>query len=219
MNWRTGISLFAAAVVAGALAFPIGLSAQPSTPTDLLTRVQDRLEGVQSLSANFTQTFSSAYFDETESVAGTVLLKGNMYRVVTPEQTFVTDGHVAWIFSASDNQVLINDFVEDETTFSLNAFLFGFEERYDAVEMESFDTDGRTSYVLRMNARDPAAFFPRVTMFVSAADFSVNRLQVIDANETTITLDLSRVVMNPPVQESLFRFVPPESSEIVDLRS
>ncbi len=193
------------------------VSGQVQTTEQVLDRVRSKLAHVETLYADFSQTFSSRYIEETESLEGTVLLKGDKYRVETPTQVFVTDGRVTWVYNASEDQLLISDYVEDETTFSLNAFLFGFEKRYRVVDMTT-DTRERDVYVINLRAVDPAAFFPTATMYVQRADYDIVTLQVTDVNETLITFKLRNVVYNRPISEDRFRYDPAGSTEVVDLR-
>ena len=192
--------------------------ARAQTAEEVMNAVRMRLNGVETLAADFDQTFSSEYLDQTETKTGTILLKGDMYRVETASQTFVTNGRITWIYNRPENQVLINNYVEDETTFSLNRFLFDFDELYYVVEMDSPPTDPG-HHRIKLRAMDPAAFFPEVTITVRREDHQITRLEVVDANETVITINLTSVVLDPAIPEDAFSFEPPEGSEIVDLRS
>ncbi|MDX1428763.1 MAG: outer-membrane lipoprotein carrier protein LolA, partial [Rhodothermales bacterium] len=65
----------------------------------------------------------------------------------------------------------------------------------------------------------PDEFFPQVTLTIRKSDYLISRLEVIDSNETRITINLRNVQLNPPVSTQDFTFEPPESSDVVDLRS
>ncbi|MBT8398862.1 MAG: outer membrane lipoprotein carrier protein LolA [Rhodothermia bacterium] len=204
--------------------FLIGLAAtgivdaHAQSGEEVVAAVRNRLQQSKALSAEFDQTFASEYIDHTESVDGTILLQGDKYRVETPLQTFVTDGKVTWIYNRAENQVLINNFVEDETTFSLNRFLFDFDDRYYVAEMEGAPLDAN-HYRVTLRAFDASEFFPEVTMVVDRVTYAIARLEVVDANQTLITINLRNLDLNPEVDPRAFTFDPPESSEIVDLRS
>lgn len=205
-------------------AFLIGLAAativdaRAQSAEEVIATVRNRLQQSTALSADFDQTFTSEYIDHAESVDGTILLQGDKYRVETSLQTFVTDGNITWIYNRADNQVLINNYVEDETTFSLNRFLFDFDDRYYVAEMEGAPSNSG-QYRINLRAFDSGEFFPEVTMVVDRARYVITRLEIVDANQTLITINLRNLVFSPEVDPNAFTFDPPEQSDIVDLRS
>ncbi len=208
---------FLALFLAG-LAVTMIADARAQSGEEVIATVRNRLRQSKALSADFDQTFTSEYIDHTESVNGTILLQGDKYRVETSLQTFVTDGNITWIYNRTENQVLINNYVEDETTFSLNRFLFDFDDRYYVAEMEGAPSD-RSQHRITLRAFDAGEFFPEVTMVVDRATYAITRLEVVDANQTLITINLRNLDLNPEVDPNAFTFDPPGSSEIVDLRS
>ena len=50
-------------------------------------------------------------------------------------------------------------------------------------------------------------------------DDLIERVVVLDANEVTMTFDLTDLQLNPPVSDETFRIDPPEGTEVIDLRS
>lgn len=185
----------------------------------VVDRLRTRLQSAKALQVDFNQTYSSEYFDDTESSTGTAILQGSRYRVVTSSQVFVSDGVTTWIYDAVENQVLVNDYVEDETTVSLNTFLSGSGEKYRADQVDSVVLGGAPHDAVKLDALDPAAFFPNYTLYVRQADEAITRLEVVDLNGTTITFELGRVVFDPPIPDDTFTFEPDSTSDIVDLRS
>lgn len=189
------------------------------TPDQVIRRVQDKYNGVQALRAEFTQTMSSAYSDEAQSYSGTIYLQGDKYRVEAGRQTFVTDGAVTWIYNADENQVLVNSNVEDETSFSLNDFLFNLQDDYTATEARRVNLAGQQHFMLKLKPRQTDSFFSDVTVWLRDSDTVVTRLEVVDANMTTMTFDLKNVQLNPAINAGTFTFRPPQNAEVVDLRS
>ena len=186
---------------------------------DIIERLQNKYASFDVLKADFRQTTSSDYLDSEQQFSGTLFFKGTQYRVETESQTIVTDGTVTWIHNMTENQVLINDFVEDETTFMLNDFLFNFEDNYEIVSTGRALLGGKDHHMLRLRTKDPHAFFREVTLLMRDADDLVTRLEVVDMEETKLLFELREIVIDPPVNENTFYFVPPNGTEIIDLRS
>ena len=134
-------------------------------------RLKTKHESISTLRAQFSQSMTADYFDEPETATGSLVMQGDKYRVETPAQTLVTDGVLTWIYNVGENQLLINDYVEDETTFSINTFFREFDELYEVAGVERADAAARGGgdhFVMTMTARLPESFFRTVTIHMRA---------------------------------------------------
>ena len=186
---------------------------------DLVRRLKSKYDSIISLQARFSQTMSADYFDEPERTSGTLVMHGDQYRVETGGQTLVTNGVLTWIYNVAENQVLLNDYVEDETTFSINNFFHHFDELYVIESVERAAVAEVETFIMKMTARSPDSFFREVTVQMRDSDDMITRLEVVDANETHLAFDLVDIVLNAPVDEETFRFEPTAEMDVVDLRS
>lgn len=197
----------------------IGPSAQAQEADALFERLQAKYESIDALRAQFTQTMTSPYADQEETFTGTLIFQQDRYRVETGSQTFVTDGRVTWIYMPVENQVLINDYVEDETAFSLNNFFLNYAENYDITGSDVVQHEGEKHYVLNLKPKSADTFFSDVTIWMRDRDNLVTKLKVTDMNETTMTFTLRDIELNPPLQRDTFSFTPPQGADVIDLRS
>lgn len=191
---------------------------QAQTPRQVFDRLKERYAGIESVQARFTQAISSDYSDETMTARGTVVMQGNKYRVETDAQTLVTNGEITWVYMPADRQVLINDYVADETTFSLNDFFFHQADRYDATDVKTVQVSGAKHFVLTLKPKDDTSFTEAV-IYMRDSDALVTRLQVTDINGTRMDFTLEDLRINPSLDRTVFTFTPPPGAEIVDLRS
>ena len=193
--------------------------AAAQTDGDPMERLRAKYESIDALRAEFTQTMTSEYSDTEETFEGTVILDGDRYRVEAGQNTFVTDGKVTWIYDTAKNQVLINDYVEDETAFSLNDFFFESNRDFELTSTETETVDGEAHLVLHLTPKRDDAFFSDVTIWMRERDDLATRLEVLDVNGTKMAFRLDNIELNPPVDDEMFTFTPPEGTEVVDLRS
>ena len=199
------------------LALGTGLAqAQPSAD-ELLRRLEAQYNGEQALQAQFTQTVSQG--GQMNTLSGTLTLEGDRYRVQTDQQTLVTNGETTWIYTPARQQVLVNDYVKDETAFSPSQFFDGYREEYRVANVRTAQRDGAQHHVLTLKPREQGAFFREVRLWMRASDAVVTRLVVEDANQSTMTFTLRDVTFGVPTAASTFRFEPPQGVEVVDLRS
>ena len=179
----------------------------------ILDRLRARYESTDALRAHFTQTVGSA------SMEGTLTMRGDAYRIETGDQTLVTDGTTAWVYSKSEKQVLVNDAVADETAFSPADFFTNYPDRFDVTVQGSESIGGVRHDRLKLTPKESGSFLREVTLFVRASDALPTRVQIVDGNGTRVAFDLRDVEVNPRLSNDVFRFVAPQGAEVVDLRS
>jgi chaperone LolA len=176
-------------------------------------RLKEKYDTIESLRAEFSQTMTSSYMDDEATSKGVLVIQGDRYRVETDGQTLVTDGDVTWVYMPSQNQVLINDHNDDEQTFSINEFLFDYDENFDASDVKTATLGGQKHFVLTLTPKSEDAFSMR------DSDDIITQLQVVDVNGTTMLFNLENIQLNPTLQDNIFSFTPPQGTEVVDLRS
>lgn len=192
---------------------------QAQSADQVYQRLKSTYHTINAVRAEFTQTMSSSYSDESATSSGVVVMQGNKYRVETQAQTLVTDGNVTWVYLPGDGQVLINDYIEDETTFSMNDFLLNQADQYRATKVTTTLLGGQKHYVLTLTPKSQDSFFTEVLLSMRDRDNLVTRLQVKDVNGTTMVFDLKNIQLNPKLDGNVFTFQPPKNVEIVDMRS
>jgi len=185
---------------------------------EILDRLQTQYKSIDAFQASFTQTISSTFSTAEEHFSGTLILSGDRYRVETGGQTIVTDGKVTWIYNEDEHQVLINNYVKDETTFSLNDFLFHFEDVYEIVSVGRALSAGENLDVLRLRPKDADAYFREIMLVMRTRDDLVTRIEVTDVNDSRMTFQLREIKLNPALGPNVFSFTPPSGTEVVDLR-
>lgn len=194
-----------------------GGRARAQDADQLVRRLEEKYNNDQALKAQFTQTVSQG--GQTNTLSGTLTLQGDRYRVTTDQQTLVTDGETTWIYTPARGQVLVNDYVEDETAFSPSRFFDGYRERYRVSDVRTTQREGEKHYVLTLKPKQEGAFFREVTLWMRASDAVVTRLAVRDANQSKMTFALRDVSFDVETDASTFRFDAPQDAEVVDLRS
>jgi outer membrane lipoprotein carrier protein len=194
-------------------------AAQAQSGQDVLDRIKNKYASIDALRAEFRQ-ITTTPFDETgESISGVIYLSDDKFRVETEGQIIVSNGTTTWIYNAATNQVLINDNTEDETTFSLNRFLFDFDDTYEIASTGRALLGGKEHHMLRLHPKNPDSYFREIMVVMRDSDNLVPRIEVVDVNDTRMVFELKSIELNPPLAPDTFLFTPPEGSEVVDLRS
>jgi outer membrane lipoprotein carrier protein len=197
------------------VAFLLHLAAPADAQPAIVTRVLDKYASLVTLQARFQQTMTSDLFDEAESVSGVISMRGAAYRILAGSRTIVTDGETSWIYNAIENQVLIDDYYQDESTFSIHEFLYGFENRFTVQGTGRIGENWR----IALSPKDPDDYFQQVELIVRESDAIITRIEIDDANEVHLSIALREIIENPELADDIFSFEVPDQADVVDLRA
>ncbi len=196
-----------------------GHPAQAQDADAVFQRLLDKYETISSLRASFTQTMTTPYSDDEASFSGRLMLQGDQYRVETGTEVLIVNERETFVYRPQEQQLLINDTVNDENSFSPSEFLLDYHQRFDVAEASAETLNGERHYRLTLLPRNPDSFFLEATLWMRDRDALITRLEVLDANETRMIFELDDLELNPPLAPDTFRFTAPEGVEVIDLRS
>ena len=217
MFTRTALtSLLLVAAIVLAVGHPM---AHAQDANAVFERLLAKYNAIEGLRAEFTQTMSSAYWDNEESFTGQLILQGEKYRVETGTEVLVVNEQATYVYRPGEQQVLINDIVEDEASFSPSTFLLNYDDRFDVRDVAEVTYNGAKHYRLNLKPKSADSFFREATIWLRDRDDIITKLTVLDVNETRMVFTLDNIELNPTLDTSTFLFTPPDGVEIIDLRS
>lgn len=213
MHIRTIIALLVTVFLYGTAATD---SASAQSADAIAQRLHNKYESLSSLRAEFTQTMTSQYSDIRDQKAGTLLLKGDDYRLETGGETYARRGDETWRYSRSENQVIVSDYMDDDGSFSVNDLFFRYDELFDVTDVRTESNDGSRHYRMTLRPKQDDSFFSEVTLWLRDRDDIITRIHMVDLNGTEMDFRLKNVELNPTLAASAF--APPSGAEVVNLR-
>jgi outer membrane lipoprotein carrier protein len=183
--------------------------------------VDNHYNHLQTLQADFTETYRGAGIERTES--GSLWLKkpGKMrWEYRSPkEKLFLSDGKDAWFYLPGDRQVRRTSVKKLDDLRSPLGFLLGktrLEKELDGLSVASDVapmTAGNT--VLRGVPKAMADRVNEVVLEVTP-DYRIARIQFEEADESVTEYRFGEQRENAEIADQRFRFSPPPGVEIVD---
>jgi outer membrane lipoprotein carrier protein len=195
-------------------AISVGIALGSPTAEALIKQVQDRYNGVRTLSVDFRM---EDHHRPPEEGKLTLRKQGKMRWDYTQPagKLFVADGKTVYLYSARDNKVEKVPLKDTEDMRAPLAFLLG---RLDLrKEFGNFATrpGEQGSTWLAASAKSDRAPYERIEMLI-APDGSVRHLKVTGRDQSEIDFDFKEERLNPPVSDALFHFTIPPGAEVVD---
>jgi outer membrane lipoprotein carrier protein len=187
-----------------------------STTDELIKKVEDRYNGVRTLSVNFVETYSILGHARPPEVGTLSLRKQGKMRwdYTRPEgKLFVSDGKNIYLYTAKDNRVEKVSLKDSEDMRAPLAFLLG---RLDMKkDFRDFQVrQGNGGVWLDALAKDMRVPYDRVEMLISEG--SIRELKVRGRDQSTLAYSFTNEKLNPPVGDEQFHFTIPPGAEVVD---
>jgi chaperone LolA len=201
-----------AALALAALVLSAG-QARAQDANAVAQRLQARYQAIDALEADFTQSFGGA------TLRGTLTVRGGAFRVELPSQTLVSDGTTLWSYSPDDNQVVVQDYTEEDLGFSIGQVFTDYLSVFRPTGATQATIGGVRHDVLALVPRESGTSVRDATLYVRSSDAVPTRVRVHDVNGQTLAFDLANVRLNPSLTSETFTFQPPRGVEVIDLRS
>lgn len=208
-------------IVSTAVLLISSVVAQATGPSveEITRAIQKRYDTIDNLTAAFTQHVKFGFSNIEQTFSGTlVMAKPNKYRIVSEQQTLVTDGTTVWAYSPVNHQVVIDKFKENRNSVSPDRFLLQLPDTYFVALLGSERDQEATLEVLKLVPKDDRSFLKSVKVWVDQSDWGIRKVQMLDLNDTETTYTLTNIRLNQPLQPDTFTFVPPKGTDVVDLR-
>lgn len=219
---------FAAAVSSGVGAQPAPAqppaaeppAAEPSA-AEIAERVQRFYDGTKTFQAKFRQIYKTKIQNVTKVSSGKVAFakKSKLsFRYEAPAgNRVVSDGTVIRIYEKENQQMYETKVAKSQYPAAL-AFLEGSGKLVRDFELRKLDARQMkvdNGFVLEAVPKEATPAYKKLILYVDGATAQVRRVLVLDEQGNKNRFDFERPVINQPVPDSEFQFVPPPGTNVV----
>ncbi len=201
--------------------FVLAMSGMPiaQAPDELIARLQQKYEALESFSADFEQMFQGGGVQLRES--GIVKMKkpGKMYweyQQPTPK-LFIADGKKSYFYLPQDKQVIVSDLDLDNASTPL-LFLVGkgkIQENFQ-VELEEAEKPLQAENILvRLTPKQPQGGYSHLMLEIDPSTYLIYRLIVIEPIGNRNEYIMKNFRENIRISDREFRFKLPKDVEVL----
>lgn len=179
----------------------------------VVEKIEAKYKTVETIQASFTQVKKDA-FGEVAQDGDLVLRRPNQMRwrfTTGTEQLFVSDGSTLWIYTKAENQVLrISDTSAANST--ANTFLTSLDSLDEVFNVKLISQEAGATLELIPRQQ---GMYRSILLSVDEAQVLKN-VKFVDQYDNVTDLTFRDVKLNAPVESSVFQFVPPDGSTVID---
>ncbi len=206
-------------MMAALMIFSFNLALYAQDAKEILENVKKKYDSIDDAELKFSQSTKFAMTKKEEAFKGTLFLKKkNKYRIELDKRTIVTDGKTVWSYAASNKQVLIDNFKENERSLTPDKVLSGAPKNYTP-SLEGSEKVGKTqTRILKLVPKSDDSMVGTMRLWVDESTSLIKKVEIVDDNgkETVYIVNDARI--NIGIPDSRFTFQVPSGVETVDLR-
>jgi outer membrane lipoprotein carrier protein len=187
---------------------------------DVLKRLETRYSAPGFI-ARFFQTSTLKAMDITETASGTMTVKrpGMMHWAYEKpdKQLIITDGKQLWIYRPADNQVTVGSAPTFFGEGKGASFLSNIQSLRKSFHVTLEKMTASKEYVLKLVPHDKTYDLVSVLLVVSSDTFDIVEVVTTNSYEDETRIELSNILMDQNIDDSLFKFAIPQGAEVVKM--
>lgn len=173
-----------------------------------LKSLQDKFNSIRDFTANVNQSAEG----KTLLTGKIFFKKQNNFRIEFGNSVIVSDGTTSWNFNKKENKVIITDYEEDGSIFSINFLVYQFPSQ--CTLRGGQEGNFRT---LTLIPKSRTSNLGEVTLWINNENL-IEKIRTNDPASGLVELSFSNIRTNQNLPDSNFQFNPPQGSRIIDLR-
>jgi outer membrane lipoprotein carrier protein len=193
-----------------------GFSQADKKATAILDEVSVKTKSYKTIKIDFTYAMDNAKEKVHDMFKGTLLSKGDKYKLTAAGQDVISDGKTVWTFLKDAKEVQINNVGEDEDSFTPTKLLSGYSKDFKAKFIEEKGND----QVIELYPLKKGKTFTKVRLTLDKTKKQISKFIIYDRSGSTFSYIVDKFVADQPIADNMFTFNKAEHPgvEINDMR-
>jgi outer membrane lipoprotein carrier protein len=186
----------------------------------LLSTISKRYKAFKSIKADFVYTVESKADKATEKQNGTLLVKGNKFKLDIAGQTIICDNATIWTYSSAINEVQISNYNPKEGVIRIDDIFTMYSKGFISKIAEEKKEGGKDIIIVELVPTNKKRNYFKIKLSIDKVNQSILKSVVYDKNGTIHTYTITNQVPNLKVDDRAFTFDKTKypKVEVIDLR-
>ncbi len=186
----------------------------------LMERVSKRYKNFKSMKADFVYTLENKQQKSQEKQKGSILVKGNKFRLDIANQLIICDNKTIWTFSREVNEVQVNHYSPKEGAIRLDDIFTMYGKGFLYKIVESKKDGNKEIVVIELTPKDKKKKFFKIKVTVDKTNQTILSSQIFEKTGTIHTYTVNNQVPNLKYDDNQFTFDSKKypGVEVIELR-
>ncbi len=190
---------------------------------DLVQKLQQKYEGINSMVADFEQVSQVANVQGSFSGKGRVFFQkpGKMrWEYKSPDKQYVVcDGEKMWFYHPKDGRVMVDKFNRAFSGKTPVNFLMGIGKLQEDFTLQLLTVKEEKEgnfFELEMVPKENLADVKKIVLQADRKDFLVRDIRIYDFFLNLNEIKFTKVKINPSLAAKVFAFIPPKGAKVIE---
>lgn len=186
----------------------------------LLSTISKRYKAFKSIKADFVYTVESKVDKAVEKQNGTLLVKGNKFKLDIAGQTIICDNTTLWTYSAQVNEVQVSNYNPKEGVIRIDDIFTMYNKGFISKIAEEKKEGGKELIIVELVPTNKKRNYFKIKLTIDKVNQTILKSVVYDKNGTLHTYAITNQVPNLKVDDKTFTFDKAKypKVEVIDLR-
>lgn len=186
----------------------------------ILKEVSTKFKSTKTLSASFKVTTLDQKTKKTDSRSGSIILKGNKYKLMLAGQEIYCDGTSAWTYLKEANEVQVSSADDKTNGISPTNIFTIYEKGFSSKYIGETKIDNVAVHHIELVPDDAKKPYFKIQVFINKTDKIITSAKIFEKNGTHITYSVEKIKLNVDAPDNMFTFDKSKypGIEVVDLR-
>lgn len=193
-----------------------GFTQNDKKSSAILNEVSAKTKLYKTIKIDFTYAMDNAREKIHDKFKGTLLSKGDKYKLTAAGQEVISDGKTMWTYLKEANEVQINNAGEDDDSFTPTKLLSGYGKDYKSKFIEEKGND----QVIELYPLKKGKTFTKVQLTIDKSKTQISKFVIYDRSGSTFSYIVDKFITDQAIADNVFTFNKAEHPgvEINDMR-
>ncbi|MBC8185895.1 outer membrane lipoprotein carrier protein LolA [candidate division KSB1 bacterium] len=185
----------------------------------IIRDVLKKYEESKNIKVDFLQTFNWKLTGNISEQKGTIWLQGKeKFKIITEDQTILSDGETIWTYSKINKQVIIDKVANAEDINLPRDILLNFSDQYESIYVKNEKVNNKDCFFIELSSKEDDLFIKQIKLWIETKKMILLKIEQVDLNENANTYFLTNFKANTPISAKFFKFEVPDTLEVIDMR-
>ena len=187
---------------------------------EVLEAMSKKYKAVPAFEANISYILTNEVEKINEEFKGKMVVKGDKYRLILPEQEVINDGQTLWTYLPEAKEVNIDNFDPNSDDLNPSKIFEVYKKGFKYLHMGEVTEAGVVCDVVDLVPEKKDAQYFKIRMNISKKDKSIQNFTMFDKSGNRYKYTISKFTPNATITDSYFAFDAKNypGVEVIDLR-
>ena len=168
----------------------------------ILDEVSVKTKAYKTIKIDFTYAMDNAKEKIHDKFKGTLISKGDKYKLTAAGQDVISDGKTVWTYLKDAKEVQINNVGEDDDSFTPTKLLSGYSKDFKS----KFIAEKGNDQIIELYPLKKGKNFNKVQLTIDKAKKQISKFMIYDRSGSTFSYIIDKFVTDQAIADAVFTF-------------